>query len=81
MILLANVLQSTLQKVLPKTKVKIFRHCRTINFSEDYLRRQSRGFVEGFNNRVKVLKRRCYGIFDVGESNQFMDKYKTSWGK
>lgn len=23
------------------------------------------GFVEGFNNRVKVLKRRCYGIFDV----------------
>jgi transposase len=22
------------------------------------------GFVEGFNNRVKVLKRRCYGIFD-----------------
>lgn len=24
------------------------------------------GFVEGFNNRVKVLKRRCYGIFDVG---------------
>lgn len=25
----------------------------------------SSGFVEGFNNRVKVLKRRCYGIFDV----------------
>lgn len=25
------------------------------------------GFVEGFNNRVKVLKRRCYGIFDVGQ--------------
>lgn len=23
------------------------------------------GFVEGFNNRVKVLKRRCYGIFNV----------------
>jgi transposase len=23
------------------------------------------GFVEGFNNRVKGLKRRCYGIFDV----------------
>ncbi|ABW31190.1 ISL3-like element ISAcma10 family transposase [Acaryochloris marina] len=23
------------------------------------------GFVEGFNNRVKVLKRRCYGIFDI----------------
>ena len=25
------------------------------------------GFVEGFNNRVKVLKRRCYGIFDVDQ--------------
>ena len=28
--------------------------------------RQTSGFVEGFNHRVKVLKRRCYGIFDVG---------------
>ncbi|NJN48859.1 MAG: ISL3 family transposase [Alkalinema sp. RL_2_19] len=26
---------------------------------------QSSGFVEGFNNRIKVLKRRCYGIFNV----------------
>jgi len=31
-----------------------------------FLERQTSGFVEGFNNRVKVLKRRCYGIFDVG---------------
>jgi transposase len=23
------------------------------------------GFVEGFNNKIKILKRRCYGIFDV----------------
>jgi transposase len=28
--------------------------------------RQTSGCVEGFNNHVKVLKRRCYGIFDVG---------------
>jgi transposase len=28
--------------------------------------RQPSGFVEGFNNRVKVLKKRCYGIFNVG---------------
>jgi transposase len=28
--------------------------------------RQTSGFVEGFNNRVQGLKRRCYGIFDVG---------------
>ena len=33
------------------------------NYFQD---RQTGGFVEGFNNRVKVLKRRCYGIFDVG---------------
>jgi transposase len=26
---------------------------------------RSSGFVEGFNNRIKVLKRRCYGIFNV----------------
>ncbi|ESA35925.1 transposase [Leptolyngbya sp. Heron Island J] len=30
-----------------------------------FLEGWSSGFVEGFNNRVKVLKRRCYGIFDV----------------
>jgi transposase len=33
------------------------------NYFED---RQTSGFVEGFNNRVKVLKRRSYGIFDLG---------------
>ena len=26
--------------------------------------RHTSGFVEGFNNKVKVLKRRCYGIFN-----------------
>lgn len=30
-----------------------------------FKRRLNSGFVEGFNNRIKVLKRRCYGIFDV----------------
>lgn len=28
--------------------------------------RETSGFVEGFNDRVKVSKRRCYGIFEVG---------------
>ncbi len=23
------------------------------------------GFVEGFNNKLKVIKRRCYGILNV----------------
>ncbi len=30
-----------------------------------FLERLTSSFVEGFNNRVKVLKRRCYGLFDV----------------
>jgi transposase len=30
-----------------------------------FLQRQNSGFVEGFNNKVKVLKRRCYGIFNI----------------
>jgi transposase len=34
--------------------------------THDFQGRQTRGFVEGFNNRVKVLKRRCDGIFNVG---------------
>ena len=25
--------------------------------------RRSSGFVEGFNNRIKIIKKRCYGIF------------------
>ncbi len=32
-----------------------------------FLERLTSGFVEGFNNLVKVLKRRCYGIFDVDQ--------------
>ena len=30
-----------------------------------FINRNSSGFVEGFNNKVKVLKRRCYGIFNL----------------
>jgi transposase len=30
-----------------------------------FINRESSGFVEGFNNKIKVLKRRCYGIFDL----------------
>ena len=31
-----------------------------------FLRPHSSGFVERFNNKIKVLKRRCYGIFNLG---------------
>ena len=30
-----------------------------------FVKRLNSGFVEGFNNKVKVIKRRCYGIFNV----------------
>jgi len=30
-----------------------------------FIDRHSSGFVEGLNNKIKVLKRRCYGIFRV----------------
>jgi transposase len=30
------------------------------------VRRASSGFVEGLNNKIKVIKRRCYGIKKVG---------------
>lgn len=33
-----------------------------LNFFVD---RANSGFVEGFNNKLKVLKRRCYGIFNL----------------
>jgi transposase len=30
-----------------------------------FIDRNSSGFIEGLNNKVKVLKRRCYGIFNL----------------
>jgi transposase len=30
-----------------------------------FIQRENSGFIEGFNNRVKILKRRCYGIFNL----------------
>ena len=30
-----------------------------------FIKRLSSGFVEGLNNKVKTLKRRCYGILRV----------------
>jgi transposase len=29
------------------------------------LERHSSGFVEGLNNKIKVIKRRCYGILNA----------------
>lgn len=30
-----------------------------------FVTRSNSGFVEGLNNKIKVIKRRCYGIFNV----------------
>ncbi len=27
--------------------------------------RKNSGFIEGLNNKIKVIKRRCYGIFKI----------------
>ena len=38
-----------------------------LNLIANYFRqRQSSGFVEGLNNKLKVLKRRCFGIYNLG---------------
>ena len=38
-----------------------------------FCHRFNSGFVEGLNNKIKLLKRRCYGVFDV--SNLFQRLY------
>ena len=37
---------------------------RITEISNYFVSRENSGFVEGLNNRIKVLKRRCYGIVD-----------------
>jgi transposase len=40
-----------------------------------FINRHNSGFVEGFNNKIKVLKRRCYGLFNLNRLFQrlFLD--------
>jgi transposase len=40
-----------------------------------FINRHSSGFVEGFNNNIKVIKRCCYGIINIGHLFQriFLD--------
>jgi transposase len=35
-----------------------------------FVERHNSGFVEGLNNKIKVIKRRCYGIFNVAHLYQ-----------
>jgi transposase len=54
-----------------KTKLKCFNKFITTlrKFKEEianyFIQRQTSGFVEGLNNKIKVLKRRCYGIYNL----------------
>ena len=48
-----------------------------------FIHRHTSGFVEGFNNKLKVVKRRCYGILNVTHLFQrihldFIGKYLSS---
>lgn len=58
----------TFVKTLKKYQIEIVAYFKGRNTS---------GFVEGFNNKVKVLKRRCYGIFDENSlfRRLFLDCY------
>lgn len=58
----------TFAKTLKKYQIEIVAYFKGRNTS---------GFVEGFNNKVKVLKRRCYGIFDENSlfRRLFLDCY------
>ncbi len=40
-----------------------------------FIERHTSGFVEGLNNKIKVIKRRCYGILNIGHLFQriFLD--------
>ena len=46
------------------TFIKILRKLWN-EISDYFINRLNSGFVEGLNNSIKVIKRRCYGIFDT----------------
>jgi len=49
--------------------------------SNYFLNRNTSGFVEGLNNKLKVIKRRCYGIFDIKHFFQRIFIDLTSYAK
>lgn len=48
--------RSILHKVLSMTKVKIFRRCSTINFSQDYFRQQYQRYYSPFADLTPSYK-------------------------
>ncbi len=64
-------LRKWIAKVERSTLTCFDKAIKTINNHLDwianyFIRRANSGFVEGFNNKLKVIKRRCYGIKKVG---------------
>jgi transposase len=53
---MADRLSDTFIKTLKKFKNEIANY---------FINRQTSGSVKGFNNKIKVVKRRCYGIFNL----------------
>lgn len=43
--------------------------------------RKNSGFVEGLNNKIKVIKRRCYGIFDINRLFQRISLDLNGYGR
>lgn len=55
---------------------------RWLDLIANYFRqRQSSGFVEGLNNKLKVLKRRCFGIYNLGHLFQRITLDLTGYRK
>jgi len=62
---------------------QLFLHRGRNEIANYFLERESSGFVEGLNNKIKVLKRRCYGIFNLNHLRQRLrldlDGYALFW--
>jgi len=43
-----------------------------MKWSNYFLDRLTSGFVEGLNNKIKVIKRRCYGLKNIGHLFQHL---------
>jgi transposase len=64
-----------------KSELKCFKDfiqtldCWWENILNYFVDRETSGFVKGFNNKLKVLKRRCYGITNLAHLFQriFLD--------
>jgi transposase len=64
-------LRGWMQRVTNRNATCFNRFLKTLEnhleeISNYFVTRQTSGFVEGLNNKIKVLKRRCYGIMHTG---------------